>query len=118
MNVQGWIRGYMSKSMDHEKFLLSVVELMEKEMKEWDETFYGILMKLSDYRLVIKNNESSYEVTITENELATLQDRSPFSVDRYLWEQLEKQGLEIKSGYGNYIYYVFIDRFEKRGKNK
>ncbi|MFB6468782.1 hypothetical protein ACE38V_18655 [Cytobacillus sp. Hz8] len=80
MIVNGVIRSYISKSMKAERFIFLVAELIESQLQEWDRAYELILMKQADYTIVVKNKVDSYEVTIAENELATLQKRSPYSL--------------------------------------
>jgi len=108
MNVSGMIRGYMSKNMDGEKFFIKEADIIEKQLQEWNPEYQVLLLKLKDYHFIVKKGDDSYEVTITEQELAQLQDRSPFSLDRKIWLALQNQGLQIIKGYGNYIDYCLI----------
>lgn len=98
----------MSKNMSGEKFLEVVASTMEKQLKEWDENYEVMVMKLINYEVVIKNQETYYHIELTEDELKSLQDRGAFSVDRTLWAEFEKQGLQLIRGYGNYLDYVFL----------
>lgn len=107
MNISGVIRGYITKTMIVEEFIVHVATLMEKQLKEWDENYEVYVMKLADYELVIKNNEKYYEVTLCEDEIEYLQNKSPFALDRKLWTELENQGLAILRGYGDYLDKVF-----------
>ena len=93
----------MAKSYDGESFLLHVAEVIERQLKEWDESYEVIVMKLIDYEVVVKEENRSYELLLTEDALLTLQQKSPYALDRYLWLELEKQGLEIVRGNGDYI---------------
>lgn len=107
MNVSGMIRGYMSKNMDSEAFLLHVSNAIEHQLQEWDEAFEVYVMKFKHYEIVVKNREDYFHVYLTEEKLNRLQHTSAFSLDRYIWEELQKQGIEIIRGNGNYIDYVF-----------
>jgi len=107
MNVSGMIRGYMSKNMDSEAFLLHVANLIEQQLQEWDEAFEVYVMKLKHYEIVVKNTEDYFHVYLTEENLYKLQHTSAFSLDRYIWEELQRQGIAIVRGTGNYIDHVF-----------
>lgn len=107
MNISGVIRGYMTKNMSVEEFIVHVATLMEKQLKEWDENFEVYVMKLADYEFVVKNNTTYYGTDIPEEEIAALQNESPFALDKKLWTELEKQGLNILRGYGDYLDKVF-----------
>lgn len=103
MNSSGWIRGYMSKSYGSEDFLLHVGRTIEKQLKEWNENYHVNIMKFKDYWLVVRIGEQYYEVTFTEEELAQLQGKSPFALDYKIWTELAEKGLEILTGYGDYL---------------
>lgn len=107
MNISGVIRGYMSKNMNVEEFIVHVATLMEKQLKEWDENYEVYVMKLADYEFVVKNNDTYYGVDISEDEIDFLQNKSPFALDKKLWAELEKQGINILRGYGDYLEKVF-----------
>lgn len=103
MNVSGFIRGYMSKNMTGETFFMKVADTIEKQLQEWDSTYHVLLLKLKDYVLIVQKGETSYELTISEQELAQHQSRSPFSLDHKIWCVLQQEGLQIVKGKGNYI---------------
>lgn len=107
MNVSAMMRGYMSKNMDGEAFLLHVANVIEHQLQEWDETFEVYVMKFKHYEIVVKNIEAYFHVYLTEENLYRLQHTSAFSLDRYIWEELQRQGIEIIRGTGNYIDHVF-----------
>lgn len=103
MNVTGFIRGLLSKHYSNEQFIIHVGEVIEQQLKEWDEAYWVNIMKLKDYIFIVKNGDKDYWLEMTEEELAALQDQSPFSLDKRIWLELEQQGLEIVFGYGNYL---------------
>ncbi|MBB6444022.1 hypothetical protein [Bacillus benzoevorans] len=107
MNISGVIRGYMSKNMGVEEFIVHVATLMEKQLKEWDENYEVYVMKLTDYEFIVKNNDTYYGVDISADEIAELQNKNPFALDKKLWIELEHQGLNILRGYGDYLDKVF-----------
>lgn len=107
MDVSGMIRGYMSKNMDSEAFLLHVANVIENQLQEWDEAFELYVMKLKDYEIVVKHQESYFHVYLSEKDLHTLQHTSAFALDRNIWVELQSQGIEIIRGKGNYIDYMF-----------
>lgn len=104
MNVSGFIRGMMAKRFSVEDYLLKVAESIEYQLNEWEKGYELLVLKLADYEIwVKKDDEYIYELSISEGLAKELQNRSPFSLDRELWSQLEAQGLKIKKGYGNYM---------------
>ena len=103
MNVNRFARSIMAENYDGESFLLHVSAVIERQLKEWDETYDVIVMKLIDYEVVVKKENRYYELLLTEKALLSLQQKSPYALDRYLWLELEKQGLRIVRGNGDYI---------------
>ncbi|MEH7379120.1 hypothetical protein V7138_01360 [Bacillus sp. JJ1533] len=110
MNTSGFIREMMSKNTVGEKFLIQVATCIEQELQEWDPDFKVIVMKLKNYELAVTCTQESLQLTITETEIKTLQQRDPYALDRKLWRVLEQQGLQIKRGSGNYLGYVFMKK--------
>jgi hypothetical protein len=103
MDINGEIRRYMARNMSREEFIKYVATAIEHQLKEWDENYEVFLMKLKKYEFMISKGEQYYDVKITENELDSLQKSSPIELDRKIWRELEKQGLPIVKGVGNYI---------------
>ncbi|KMM39176.1 hypothetical protein [Guptibacillus hwajinpoensis] len=103
MNSNGFARGLLAKHYNGEKFLLHVADVIERQLKEWSVVYEVMVMKLSDYKIVVKKDNRYYELVISEKELDTLQATAPFALDRFVWKELEKQGIEIVRGYGDYI---------------
>lgn len=103
MNISGFTRGILAKNYSSEKYLLHVCDVIERQLKEWDDEYEVMAMKLVDYELVVKKENKYYEMVLSEKDIETLQNKSPFSLDRHVWKELERQGLEIVRGYGNYI---------------
>ncbi|MFS0824769.1 hypothetical protein [Bacillus sp. 1P02SD] len=110
MNTSGFLRGMMSKNMEEEKFLIHVATCIEQELQEWDPDGKVIVVRLENYVLFVLGKLDSYQLTITETELTTLQQRGPYALDRKIWRDLEQQGLQIIRGSGNYLGYVFMER--------
>lgn len=106
MNSSGWMRGYMAKSYSAEDFIIHVGTTIEDQLQEWDPAYAVNIMKMRDYIFVVRKEETFYEMTLTEEEVEVLQNRSPYSLDWEIWTELEEQGIEVKRGYGNYIDYV------------
>ncbi|MDP4552895.1 hypothetical protein Q9251_18610 [Alkalihalobacillus macyae] len=103
MNSNGFARGLLAKHYSGEKFLLHVSDVIERQLKEWSDAYEVMVMKLADYKIVVKKDNRYYELVISEKELDTLQATAPFALDRYVWKELEKQGIAIVRGYGDYI---------------
>lgn len=106
MNTSGWIRGMIAKNYENEAFLLFVGEGIERQLQEWDEKYAVNIMKLADYHFIVKNGETYYETVISKSRIAELQAVSSFALDAEIWSGLERDGLTIIKGYGNYLDYV------------
>lgn len=107
MNSSGFIRGLMAKNFDNERFLLHVAECIERQLKEWDENYEVMVAKMPDYFFVIRNAKKSIYFTITEKKAKELQEEFIFALDRHIWLELQKQGVKLQNGQGNYLSYVF-----------
>ncbi|MCA0172960.1 hypothetical protein [Bacillus sp. RAR_GA_16] len=81
MNVNRFARNIMAKDYDGERFLLHVAEVMERQLKEWDAAYEVVVMKLIDYEVVIKKENRSYELLLTEKDLLLLQQTSPYALE-------------------------------------
>jgi hypothetical protein len=103
MNINGMARSYMARFQSGEEFFKRVADFIERQLHEWDPNYEVFLMKFSDYELMVKNGERYYHVFVTEPELTELQKRAPYALDQKIWKELEKQGLPILKGYGNYL---------------
>jgi hypothetical protein len=103
MNINGFARGYMANNHSVEEFIKHVVEEIEQQLLEWDHHYEVFLLKLSYYEIMVKKEDCYYHVKLSENEAASLQKSGPFKLDRKVWKELEKQGLTIIKGHGNYI---------------
>ncbi|TKD72185.1 hypothetical protein [Pseudalkalibacillus hwajinpoensis] len=82
MNCNGFTRGLMAKNYSGEKFLLHVCDVIERQLNEWSDDFEVMVMKLVDYELVVKKENKYYEMTLSEKDIETLQNKFPFSLDR------------------------------------
>lgn len=107
MNASGMLRGYASKAMPNDAFFDHVTQTMEKQLKQWD-TDYELFVNTTDgYQIAVLYGESRYTATLSAENWDTLQQNTPSSVDRAIWLQLQEQGLEVKTGFGDYIEKVF-----------
>ncbi|WP_143469661.1 hypothetical protein [Lentibacillus sediminis] len=94
----------MSKNLKAEEFLLHVGgNCVERQLKEWDDNFEVNIMKFKDYVFVVKNGEKYYEMTLSEEDVESLKNRSPYALDREIWMELKGQGVAVFDGYGDYL---------------
>jgi hypothetical protein len=103
MNINGFARGYMANNHSTENFIKHVVEEIEQQLLEWDHNYEVFLLKLSYYEIMVKKEDDYFHVKLSEKEVNSLQKRGPFQLDREIWKELEKQGVAIIKGHGNYI---------------
>ncbi|MCB2298879.1 hypothetical protein [Clostridium tagluense] len=91
-------RGYMAKSMEVEKFLNMIIETLSKEFEKevkLEEMGEGQI------RIVI----DSYEVRTSMSYLEEI--KSPYGIDRFILESLEKEGFIFDRNRSQYIQYCF-----------
>lgn len=103
MNVSGWKRSYVSRFYSNEDFLIRVASDIEQQLQEWDENYQVYILKLKTYELNVKNGDRYYVMQLDEEEVEFLQREGPFSLDTKIWKGLEKEGLQILKGYGDYL---------------
>ncbi|SHF95994.1 hypothetical protein [Ornithinibacillus halophilus] len=107
MNTTGFIRGYMSKNQEGEKYLDHVVGVIEQQLQEIDENYEAEVTKIEEYKISVRNNNQAIHIKISKPQLLKLQSRSPYSLDKYIWTNLTKNGVEVTNANGNYLDYVF-----------
>lgn len=99
MNISGWIRGMMSKNMSGYGFFNHVTQCITKEFEEeavpiFTDSFYGV--RFMDYTVILEKDLVN-----------TLRLKGAFSLDRYIYEGLEKKGFKIDKERSQYIRYCF-----------
>ena len=100
MNTSGYIRGYMSKNMKAEEFIVVVVSALNKEFVEIKNRVR--LDKINDEFIVTMDE---YVITLSKELIAKL--KSPYRVDKYILEEFEKQGFNFDRNRSQYIQYCF-----------
>ncbi len=100
VNTSGYIRGYQAKNMKTEDFIKVVIETLNQEFKEIKE---GIKLEKIHDKFVIKMQE--YRITMSIELLDKL--RGPYSIDRYILKELERQGFVFDRKRSQYIQYCF-----------
>jgi hypothetical protein len=106
MNINGLERRHNARKMKGDDFLKYVATEMENQLKEWDEEYEVMIMKLANYEFIVKNKQRYYEVTLSEDKLTILQKEDPYAIDKKLWKKLQNKGLPIIKGKGNYMDFV------------
>lgn len=105
MNTTGFIRGYMAKNMDAERYLKVVIEAIEKEF-QWEVTCEQEL-NYNEIKYIL-TIEKTYIVKLDVDMLKKLQEKSPYSLDKYIYEKLIEQGVDIDKARSQYIQYCFL----------
>ena len=98
MNTLGFQRGYMAKNMKVEKFLNVIIETLSREFEKE--------IKVEDIggdqiRIVIDR----YEVRTSMKYLEGI--KSPYGIDRFILESLQKDGFGFDINRSQYIQYCF-----------
>lgn len=99
MNTQGWIRALMAKNMGTKEFFEHVVECLDREFE-----LEADISKLKD-RYAIKF--SRYDILIPEAEATSLKSKGPYSLDKYILDQLLMMGFEFDKYRSQYIRYCY-----------
>lgn len=112
MNSSGYVRGMMSKSTEVEAYLKHVVTTIGRQLNMWDERYVvrllNDLLDKINYEVIVNLEDITYQVNLQLPNVAALQDKSPYSLDRHIWESLKNQGLMIEKTNGNYLEYCFM----------
>ncbi|WP_019241722.1 MULTISPECIES: hypothetical protein [Bacillus] len=109
MNINGMVRGFISKEYDPEYFLKHIAITIEHQLKEWDPYYEVLIMKMVDYHFIVKNKGEYYTIIISEEEVRNLQKKDLFALDQFIWKELTRQGVILYKGYGNYLENVLSD---------
>lgn len=102
MNINGMARGYMAKNMKPEPFLKQVTSVIERQLREFDDNASVEIRKMhGKFFVMVHYDEESYALMLTEEFISEHQQKSPYSLDRYVWGQLNVLGLKVEgeSGY-------------------
>ncbi|WP_090854909.1 hypothetical protein [Paraliobacillus sp. PM-2] len=78
--------------------------MIEQQLQELDESDVVVLTKLEDYTLSVQGNNLTTDITISNSQILN----SPYALDKYIWTELRKKGVESKEANGNYLGYVFM----------
>ena len=107
MNSTGFVRGMMSKSFEVEDYLNHVVTTIGRQLSMWDERYevrlLNDLLAETNYEVIVNLEDITYQVDLELSNVAALQDKSPYSLDRHIWESLKNQGLVIEKTHGDYL---------------
>ena len=100
MNTTGFIRGYISKNMVGEDFIVVVVSALNREFEEIEN---GVKVDKINYEFIITMDE--YSLDLSKKLIDNL--KSPYGIDKYILEEFEKQGFNFDRDRSQYIQYCF-----------
>jgi len=107
VNSTGFVRGMMSKSMETEMYLTHVVKTIRRQLENWDERYevklQQDLLEETNYEVNVTLEDKTYRIHLDYPTVAALQDKSPYSLDRHIWESLKSKGLVIEKTHGDYL---------------
>ena len=101
MNANGIARGYMIRNMDDFRFLVHVIEWLDREFEK-EVTFKDL--GFENYIVGI----DGYEVKLSKEIICT--HKNGYRLDKYILEEAEKKGLffdRYRSGYIKYCFGLF-----------
>lgn len=99
MNTQGWMRGLMAKNMEGDKFVEHVADCLGRE--------FGLEVGTIKQKEMYVVKLGIYDVSIPADEAAALKSKSPYSLDKYILDQLIAKGLEFDKYRSQYIRYCY-----------
>lgn len=100
MNITGFLRGYMAKASDADKFIKIVANAIGRE---FEDEVQIIDNSKNDYKIIFKG----YEICINANQIEQLKSKSPYAVDRFLLTEFRKHGFKFDEYRSQYIMYCF-----------
>lgn len=99
MNTQGWIRGLIARNSPLDKFVVFVSNTISKEFE----------FRL---RLIIEDNTcifffDDYRISVSKEKLNVLKKTSPYSMDKFILENLKILGFDFDLHRSQYIEYCY-----------
>lgn len=93
------MRSLISQNMGYEEFLFYVSRCLESEFKLKSQ------IKIQDYEVVFKLGD--YEILFTLVDVKENKEKSPYSLDRFILDRLQKEGFEFDKEKSLYIKYCY-----------
>lgn len=110
MDSSDWIRGMMTKLYETEKMLVQVVDTIRRQLHGWNEGYpvklLEELLEKDIYYVVVTKNNASYRVTLPKHHITTLQETSPYALDKHIWNMLNQQGLQVRDSKRHHLKYL------------
>lgn len=105
MNSQGFLRGYMAKNMEVDKFVEVVASAIRREFN------CDVEVKESN-DLYSTRVDKKYEVEISKALITNLMAKGPYVVDRFILEAIIQKGGQIDKKVSQYIEYCFLEKLD------
>ncbi len=109
MNTSGMLRGYLAKVMDQESFFFHVINCMEKQLIDWGKEtilLFNWEKEADKVDGLFIIDGFSHSFILKKETLKQLQQQSPYSLDRKIWEALIEEGFVLRES--NYIDKIFM----------
>ncbi|WP_078596022.1 hypothetical protein [Evansella clarkii] len=120
MNVSGWKRGMMAKSMGVEDYFNHVMGCVERELEEAGN---DVILVCSwpgknerDVAITLILNGRVLNIGVSQSEVERRKEESPFSLDWLLWSELVKKGVVLQDS--GYMKALFPEKNKKDSKSE
>ncbi|UTR10419.1 hypothetical protein MM300_21540 [Evansella sp. LMS18] len=120
MNISGWKRGMMAKSMGVEDYFNHVMGCVERELEE---AGHDLILISSwpgknerDVAITLILNGRVLNLGISQSEVERRKEESPFSLDWLIWSELIRLGVEVQDS--GYMKALFTKNSKKDGKSE
>lgn len=105
MNSHGFLRGYMAKNMEFDKFIEVVSSAIRREFN------YDVEVKESNVLYSIRV-DNKYEVEASKTLITNLMAKGPYAVDKFIFETIVEKGVLIDKKRSQYIEYCFLEKLD------
>lgn len=102
MDSHGFLRGYMTKNMEFDKFVEVVASAIRREFN------CDVEVKESNVLYSIRV-DNKYEVEILKTLIIDLVAKNPYAVDKFILEAIIEKGGQIDKKRSQYIEYCFLE---------
>lgn len=86
--------GYLSKAADAECFFEVTSGILRRKLESSSyRVDSGQSFFTEHFYITVENTDEKYRLILTKEKSAELQEKSPYSLESFLWREFEKQGL-------------------------
>jgi hypothetical protein len=108
LNANGMIRGFMACHMKLEPFVAHVVSCVKRQLEEFDPTSMFFMDCHTNFFLFYGQTfGKTFQLIMTFPEAEELKAQSPYALDRYIWQEIEENGIPIQLS-THYLQTVFM----------